>query len=97
MELHDYDDPVYIISVASDILNIHPQTLRMYEREGLLEPKRTGSNNRMFSMKDLDEVKEIRKLTREEGVNLAGVRIIMKMRREMDLLKSNLKKFEQVP
>ena len=90
MELHGYDEPVYIISVAAELLNMHPQTLRMYEREGLIAPHRTDSNNRLYSGRDLDTVKEIRRLTREKGVNLAGVRIILKMQHENDQLRSQL-------
>jgi MerR family transcriptional regulator/heat shock protein HspR len=97
MELHGYDEPVYIISVAAELLGMHPQTLRMYEREGLIEPQRTDSNNRLFSDRDLDVVKEIRRLTREEGVNLAGVKIILKMQNEMDKLRAQLGEFPQKP
>jgi len=95
MELHGYDDPVYIISVAAELLNMHPQTLRMYEREKLIVPKRTDANNRMYSQRDLDEIREIRKLTREEGVNLSGVRIILKLRRELYELKKRIAELER--
>jgi len=90
MPLHDYDEPVYIISVAADILSAHPQTLRMYERKGLINPGRTDTSQRLYSLRDLDEVREIRRLTREEGVNLAGVKIIMRMRREMEELRRRI-------
>ena len=86
MSFHGYDEPVYIISVAAELLGVHPQTLRMYEREQLVVPRRTDTQNRMYSMRDLDDVREIRKLTREEGVNLAGVRIILRMRRQKEEL-----------
>jgi MerR family transcriptional regulator/heat shock protein HspR len=77
---HSYTEPVFIISVASDILGIHPQTLRFYEREELVIPQRTEAGQRLYSQKDLDDVREIRVLTRERGVNLAGVKIILEMR-----------------
>jgi MerR family transcriptional regulator, heat shock protein HspR len=88
MDLHGYDEPVYIISVAAELLAMHPQTLRLYEREGLIEPQRTDSNNRLYSDHDLDVVKEIRRLTREEGVNLAGVKIILSMQKEISSLRT---------
>jgi MerR family transcriptional regulator, heat shock protein HspR len=94
MDLHGYDEPVYIISVAADLLAVHPQTLRMYERDGLVVPKRTGTNNRMYSMRDLDEVKTIRKLTREEGVNIAGVRMILELRHELESLRERIRELE---
>ena len=90
MNVHGYEEPVFIISVASDLLKMHPQTLRMYEREGLVVPKRTGSSQRLYSQKDLDDIKEIRVLTREKGVNLAGVRIILELRRQIDKLKESI-------
>jgi MerR family transcriptional regulator, heat shock protein HspR len=80
MQPHSYTEPVYIISVAADILNIHPQTLRFYERQGLVTPLRTDAGQRLFSQKDLDDIREIRILTREKGVNIAGVKIILDMR-----------------
>jgi MerR family transcriptional regulator, heat shock protein HspR len=88
MELHGHEEPVYIISVAAELLGMHPQTLRMYERERLIEPRRTGANNRLYSLKDLDDIREIRKLTRDKGVNLAGVRIILEMRRDIEKLRN---------
>lgn len=83
---HSYTEPVFIISVASDILGIHPQTLRFYEREELVIPQRTEAGQRLYSQKDLDDVREIRVLTRENGVNLAGVKIILEMRTRMGQL-----------
>lgn len=80
---HSYTEPVFIISVASDLLDIHPQTLRYYERENLVVPQRTDAGQRLYSQKDLDNVREIRVLTRERGVNLAGVKIILELRNSM--------------
>lgn len=91
MEIHDYEEPVYVISVAADILNAHPQTLRMYERKGLVAPKRTDSQQRLYSMRDLDDVREIRRLTRDMGVNLAGVEIVLKLRRELEVARKKLR------
>lgn len=91
MDIHDYEEPVYVISVAADILGAHPQTLRMYERKGLVTPKRTDSQQRLYSMQDLDDVREIRRLTREMGVNLAGVEIVIKLRRELEVARKKLR------
>ena len=90
MELHKYQEPVYIISVAADLLGMHPQTLRMYERKGLIHPKRTETQQRLYSLQDLDDVREIRRLTREQGVNLAGVTEILKYRRRIQELEKKL-------
>ena len=74
------DRPRYVISVAAEILHLHPQTLRLYEREGLVEPRRTGGKIRLYSERDLDRIRRITRLTNELGVNLAGADIIMEMR-----------------
>jgi MerR family transcriptional regulator, heat shock protein HspR len=76
--------PLYMISVVAEILDIHPQTLRLYEREGLIKPGRTGGNTRLYSDDDLDEIRRVLHLTRELGVNLAGVEVILEMRRKME-------------
>ena len=73
----------YMISAVSQKYDIHPQTLRLYEREGLLTPSRTEGNTRLYSEEDLEQLETILSLTRELGVNLAGVEIILKMRRRM--------------
>lgn len=71
--------PVYVISVAASIVSVHPRTLRIYEDEGLIEPARTPSNIRLYSENDIRRVMWIRHLTRELGVNLAGVRILFEL------------------
>jgi MerR family transcriptional regulator/heat shock protein HspR len=76
--------PRYTISIVAERYGIHPQTLRLYEREGLLKPSRTEGNTRLYSDEDLEQVEVILALTRELGVNLAGVEIILHMRRRMD-------------
>lgn len=88
MEQHSYSEPVYIISVACDILKIHPQTLRFYEREDLVMPRRTNAGQRLYSQLDLDKIKEIRDLTRNRGVNLAGVKIILELRDKIRALEN---------
>lgn len=72
-----------MISVVAEMLDIHPQTLRLYEREGLVVPKRTDGNTRLYSQEDIDKLRRILRLTRELGVNLAGVEVILSMREKM--------------
>lgn len=100
--MHRYDEPVYLISVVAKVLNIHPQTLRQYEREGLISPSRTEGKTRLYSQKDIDRIKTILRLTRELGVNLAGVDIILRlkeqmaqMEKEIEYLRNELKKYEE--
>ncbi|HHY08486.1 MAG TPA: MerR family transcriptional regulator [Corynebacteriales bacterium] len=79
MRLHGPDEPVYTIGVAARLLGVSPQTLRVIEREGLLEPHRTEANTRLYSENDLLLLQRIRSLVSEEGVNLAGVKLILEM------------------
>jgi len=82
--MKDYDEPLYLISVVAKILNIHPQTLRQYEREGLVEPDRTEGKMRLYSERDVDRIKMILRLTRDLGVNLAGVDVIFQLKEQID-------------
>ena len=82
---HD-ERAVYVISVAAELAGVHPQTLRIYERRGLLQPKRTRGNTRRYSPRDIAHLRRIQALT-QAGVNLAGVKIIMEMQAEMDSLR----------
>ncbi|MGE0593445.1 MAG: helix-turn-helix transcriptional regulator [Vicinamibacterales bacterium] len=83
----------YMISAVSQKYNIHPQTLRLYEREGLLRPSRTEGNTRLYSDEDLEQLETILSLTRELGVNLAGVEIILNMRRRMEEMQREVNEF----
>lgn len=85
-ELGD-DRAVYIISVAAELTGVHPQTLRIYERKGLLSPKRTSGNTRRYSERDIRRLQTIQDLTQNEGVNLAGVRMIMELENEVERLR----------
>jgi MerR family transcriptional regulator/heat shock protein HspR len=85
----------YMISAVALKYNIHPQTLRLYEREGLLKPSRTEGNTRLYSDEDLQELETILALTRDLGVNLAGVEIILNMRRKMDRMQREVNEFMQ--
>lgn len=82
MEQH-YDEPVYLIGVVAKVLSIHPQTLRQYEREGLIEPSRTDGKIRLYSQRDIDRIKLILRLTRDMGINLAGVDVILKLKNQL--------------
>ena len=84
-----------MISAVATKYNIHPQTLRLYEREGLLKPSRTDGNTRLYSDDDLQELETILALTRDLGVNLAGVEIILNMRRKMDRMQREVNEFMQ--
>lgn len=77
MEKNSYIEPVFLISAVAEILDIHPQTLRQYEREGLIKPSRTNGKIRLYSQKDINHIKYVLTLTRDLGVNLAGVDIIL--------------------
>jgi MerR family transcriptional regulator/heat shock protein HspR len=83
----------YMISAVAAKYNIHPQTLRLYEREGLLRPSRTEGNTRLYSDEDLSELETILALTRDLGVNLAGVEIILNMRRKMEGMQREVNEF----
>jgi len=75
--------PLYMIGVVADMVNVHPQTLRFYEKKGLLRPSRTEGRTRMYSQEDVEQLGRLIRLTRDLGVNLAGVEIILRMRRRM--------------
>ena len=78
-QLFDHEEPVYIISVAARMLGVQTQTLRYYERLGLIEPARTRGNQRVFSNSDIERVRRIRGLMDDLGVNLAGVEVVLKL------------------
>jgi len=83
----------YMISVVAKSYGIHPQTLRLYEREGLLKPSRTEGNTRLYSEEDLRQLEVILNLTRQLGVNLAGVEIVLNMRRKMEQMQAEFSEF----
>ena len=79
----DRAKPCYMIGVVAEMVGVHPQTLRFYEKKGLVRPSRTEGQTRMYSEEDLEEMARLLRLTRDLGVNLAGVEIVLKMRRRM--------------
>ncbi|TAM79511.1 MAG: MerR family transcriptional regulator [Acidobacteria bacterium] len=83
----------YMISAVAEMYNIHPQTLRLYEREGLLVPSRSEGNTRFYTGEDLEALETILSLTRDLGVNLAGVEIILNMRKRMEEMQKEMRAF----
>jgi len=95
METNAYNEPVYLISAVAEILNIHPQTLRQYEREGLIKPSRTNGKIRLYSQKDIDHIKYVLTLTRELGINLAGVDLILQLNKRIDKLEKEISSYQK--
>jgi len=97
VDINDRRKPLFMISVASELADMHPQTLRMYERRGLVRPKRSLKQTRLYSMEDVERLRYIQQLTNELGLNLAGVERVLEleermesMRRELDRLQAQL-------
>jgi MerR family transcriptional regulator/heat shock protein HspR len=89
------DSPRYMISVAADIVGMHPQTLRIYETKGLIRPKRTSGNTRLYSDADLERLKLIQQLTNELGLNLAGVEHVLRLQDELVRMHRRLDRMER--
>jgi MerR family transcriptional regulator/heat shock protein HspR len=83
----------YMISAVAEMYDIHPQTLRLYEREGLLKPSRTEGNTRMYTEEDLERLEFILSLARDLGVNISGIAIILQMRERMQLMQQQMQEF----
>ena len=86
----DRDEPLYMISVAARLCELHPQTLRMYERMGLVRPARIGAKNRMYSESDVERLRQIQRLTHELGVNLAGVEVILDLLEKLQHMREDM-------
>ena len=89
------DRPRYMISVAADLVGMHPQTLRIYEQKGLVQPKRTAGNTRLYSELDIDRLRLIQQLTTEIGLNLAGVEQVMRLQDELMSMRTRIDRMEQ--
>jgi MerR family transcriptional regulator/heat shock protein HspR len=85
---------VYIISVAAELAGVHPQTLRIYERKGLVNPQRTPGNTRRYSERDIRILRQIQDLTQEAGINLAGVKRIIEMQAQLDALRAETEELQ---
>lgn len=88
------DEPVYVISVAAELAEMHPQTLRAYERSGLVTPRRSAGNVRRYSQRDVERLQEVQRLT-SEGLNLAGVRMVFELREALAVAKRRAALLEQ--
>jgi MerR family transcriptional regulator/heat shock protein HspR len=88
------DRPRYMISVAADLVGMHPQTLRIYESKGLIRPKRTAGNTRLYSEADIERLRLIQQLTNDLGLNLAGVEQVMQLQDEVERMQRTLARME---
>ena len=89
------DRPCYMISVAADLVGMHPQTLRIYESKGLIRPKRTAGNTRLYSEADIERLRLIQQLTNDLGLNLAGVEQVMQLQDEVERMRRTLNRMER--
>jgi MerR family transcriptional regulator, heat shock protein HspR len=89
------DRPRYMISVAADLVGMHPQTLRIYESKGLIRPKRTAGNTRLYSEADVERLRLIQQLTNELGLNLAGVEQVLELQDELARMRRRLARMER--
>jgi MerR family transcriptional regulator, heat shock protein HspR len=92
--MNEREHPRYMISVAAELVGMHPQTLRIYESKGLIRPKRTGGNTRLYSEADLDRLRLIQRLTTELGLNLAGVERVLFLEDELRRMRARLERME---
>jgi MerR family transcriptional regulator/heat shock protein HspR len=92
----DFDEyaAVFVISVAAQLAGMHPQTLRQYDRLGLVSPGRTAGRGRRYSARDIAQLREVQRLSQEEGVNLAGIKRILELENQVDALRSRLSELE---
>ena len=90
----DDGTPVFVISVAAQIAGLHPQTLRQYDRMGLVSPDRLGGRNRLYSLRDIDRLREVQRLS-ADGVNLAGIQRILQLEAEVDALHRSLSRLQE--
>jgi MerR family transcriptional regulator/heat shock protein HspR len=89
------NSPRYMISVAADLVGMHPQTLRIYEQKGLVRPKRTAGNTRLYSEADLERLRTIQRLTTEFGLNLAGVELVLRMEDQLQRMQARMERIER--
>ena len=89
------DRPIYMISVAAELVGMHPQTLRIYEAKGLVRPKRTAGNTRLYSERDVERLRVIQRLTTELGLNLSGVELALKLEDQLQRLQASIDRLER--
>jgi len=90
MEENDFDEPCYVISIAARLVGMHAQTLRQYERIGLVEPKRSRGNIRLYSQSDVARLRQVQRLISDLGVNLAGVEVVLRMNERMQAMEAEM-------
>jgi MerR family transcriptional regulator, heat shock protein HspR len=91
----DVERGVFMISVAAELAHMHPQTLRMYEARGLIEPQRSAKNTRLYSQRDVERLRHIQRLTSEQGLNLAGVETVLNMEAEVERMRDKLERMRR--
>ena len=91
----DHDRGVFMISVAAELADMHPQTLRMYEARGLIAPKRSPKNTRLYSQRDVERLRRIQQMTTEEGLNLAGVETVLEMEARVEKMRAELERMRK--
>jgi MerR family transcriptional regulator, heat shock protein HspR len=91
----DAERGVFMISVAAELAHMHPQTLRMYEARGLIEPKRSPKNTRLYSQRDVEQLRRIQRMTSEQGLNLAGVETVLDLEQKVERMKSELERMRK--
>lgn len=89
------DRGVFMISVAAELAHMHPQTLRMYETRGLIEPQRSAKNTRLYSQRDVERLRHIQRMTSEQGLNLAGVETVLKMEERVERMQAKLERMRR--
>ena len=89
------DRPIYMISVAAELVGMHPQTLRIYEAKGLVRPKRTAGNTRLYSERDVERLRVIQRLTTELGLNLSGVELVLKLEDQLQRMQAHIDRLER--
>jgi len=95
MASHDETRPVYMISVAAELAGMHPQTLRIYEQRGLIEPNRSPKGTRLYSQEDVERLRRIQELTSQLGMNLAGVERVFELESELDQMRRRMERMER--
>jgi MerR family transcriptional regulator, heat shock protein HspR len=91
----DAERGVFMISVAAELAHMHPQTLRMYEQRGLIEPKRSPKNTRLYSQRDVERLRRIQAMTSEQGLNLAGVETVLRMEERVERMRAELERMRR--
>jgi MerR family transcriptional regulator/heat shock protein HspR len=91
----DAERGVFMISVAAELAHMHPQTLRMYEARGLIAPQRSPKNTRLYSQRDVERLRRIQRMTSEEGLNLAGVEMVLEMEERVEKMRAELERMRR--